>query len=134
MHTETFLAAVCATLCHKCGLNHPLSECMALHQSTTAIIALIGGFCNTSHTRRKMISDRLLKKKKTRKEGFLGPKDLIKTLLTYNSKCNNKYSKDQILLGFKKKQSYLTSTKRLIFLSLLPRPRNTSCTAVTKAR
>lgn len=134
MHTETFLAAVCATLCHKCGLNHPLSECMALHQSTTAIIALIGGFCNTSHTRRKMISDRLLKKKKTRKEGFLGPKDLIKTLLTYNSKCNNKYSKDQILLGFKKKQSYLTSTKLLIFLLLLPRPRNTSCTAVTKAR
>lgn len=134
MHTETFLAAVCATLCHKCGLNHPLSECMALHQSTTAIIALIGGFCNTSHTRRKMISDRLLKKKKTRKEGFLGPKDLIKTLLTYNSKCNNKYSKDQILLGFKKNQSYLTSTKLLIFLLLLPRPRNTSCTAVTKAR
>lgn len=134
MHTETFLAAVCATLCHKCGLNHPLSECMALHQSTTAIIALIGGFCNTSHTRRKMISDRLLKKKKTRKEGFLGPKDLTKTLLTYNSKCNNKYSKDQILLGFKKKQSYLTSTKLLIFLLLLPRPRNTSCTAVTKAR
>lgn len=134
MHTETFVAAVCATLCHKCGLNHPLSECMALHQSTTAIIALIGGFCNTSHTRRKMISDRLLKKKKTRKEGFLGPKDLIKTLLTYNSKCNNKYSKDQILLGFKKKQSYLTSTKLLIFLLLLPRPRNTSCTAVTKAR
>lgn len=125
MHTETFLAAVCATLCHKCGLNHPLSECMALHQSTTAIIALIGGFCNTSHTRRKMISDRLLKKKKTRKEGFLGPKDLIKTLLTYNSKCNNKYSKDQILLGFKKNQSYLTSTKLLIFLLLLPRPRNT---------
>lgn len=76
MHRETFLAAVCATLCHKCGLNHPLSECMALHQSTIAIIALIGGFCNTSHTRRKMISDRLLKKKKTRKEGFLGPKDL----------------------------------------------------------
>lgn len=134
MHTETFLAAVCATLCHKCGLNHPLSECMALHQSTTAIIALIGGFCNTSHTRRKMISDRLLKKKKTRKEGFLGPKDLTKTLLTYNSKCNNKYSKDQILLGFKKKQSYLTSTKLLIFLLLVPRPRNTSCTAVTKAR
>lgn len=134
MHTETFVAAVCATLCHKCGLNHPLSECMALHQSTTAIIALIGGFCNTSHTRRKMISDRLLKKKKTRKEGFLGPKDLIKTLLMYNSKCNNKYSKDQILLGFKKKQSYLTSTKLLIFLLLLPRPRNTSCTAVTKAR
>lgn len=134
MHTETFLAAVCATLCHKCGLNHPLSECMALHQSTTAIIALIGGFCNTSHTRRKMISDRLLKKKKTRKEGFLGPKDLTKTLLTYNSKCNNKYSKDQILLGFKKNQSYLTSTKLLIFLLLLPRPRNTSCTAVTKAR
>lgn len=134
MHTETFLAAVCATLCHKCGLNHPLSECMALHQSTTAIIALIGGFCNTGHTRRKMISDRLLKKKKTKKEGFLGPKDLIKTLLTYNSKCNNKYSKDQILLGLKKKQSYLTSTKLLIFLLLLPRPRNTSCTAVTKAR
>lgn len=134
MHTETFRAAVCATLCHKCGLNHPLSECMALHQSTTAIIALIGGFCNTSHTRRKMISDRLLKKKKTRKEGFLGPKDLTKTLLTYNSKCNNKYSKDQILLGFKKNQSYLTSTKLLIFLLLLPRPRNTSCTAVTKAR